>query len=130
MSYEALSFREGPAVALVLGQARPWRFRVALTTFVSAVFLSAFLIFQIQPLIGKYILPWYGGATSVWTACLLVFQSLLFAGYAYAHLISKWTLRRQTMLHFSLLAAALLVSIDDRGDVGGDGRLALLRAGR
>ena len=47
------------------------------------IFLSAFLLFQVQPLIGKYILPWFGGTAATWTTCLLFFQVLLLAGYAY-----------------------------------------------
>jgi len=75
------------------------------------VFLSAFLVFQIQPLISKYILPWYGGTAAVWTTCLLLFQMLLFAGYAYAHLVARLRLRVQTVVHLSLLVVASLVSI-------------------
>ncbi len=72
------------------------------------VFLSAFLLFQVQPLIGKYILPWFGGATGVWTTCLLFFQVMLLAGYAYAHLVvSRLSPRRQAILHAILLLAAL-----------------------
>ena len=48
-------------------------------------FLSAFLIFQVQMLLGKYILPWYGGVPAVWATCMLFFQTALLAGYAYAH---------------------------------------------
>jgi len=67
-----------------------------LKLFASAVFLSAFLLFQVQPIIGKYILPWFGSTPGVWTACLLFFQILLLAGYAYAHLIvSKLSPRGQ-----------------------------------
>ncbi len=47
------------------------------------IFLSAFLLFQVQPMMGKMILPWFGGAASVWTACMLFFQSLLLLGYLY-----------------------------------------------
>jgi SAM-dependent methyltransferase len=72
------------------------------------VFVSAFLIFQVQPLISKYILPWFGGTPGVWSVCLLFFQSLLFAGYAYAHLvIEHLTPRRQTVLHLALLVLAV-----------------------
>ena len=55
-----------------------------------AIFLSAFLLFQVQPLIGKFVLPWFGGTPSVWTTCMLFFQLLLFVGYAYAHLTTRW----------------------------------------
>ncbi|MBD3349622.1 MAG: ferrichrome ABC transporter permease [Candidatus Eisenbacteria bacterium] len=77
-----------------------------------AVFLSAFLIFQVQPMIGKHILPWFGGAPAVWTTCLLFFQSLLLAGYAYAHLsASRLPVRWQVSVHLVLLLAAVTVSI-------------------
>ena len=52
--------------------------------------LSAFLLFLVQPLIAKQIVPWFGGTSAVWTLCLVFFQSLLTAGYAY----SDWTTRR------------------------------------
>src|ERR1039458_6031893 len=72
------------------------------------IFPGAFLLFLVQPLIGKYILPWFGGAPAVWTICLLFFQLLLLGGYAYAHFISRWLKpRRQAMVHLVLLVAAL-----------------------
>jgi hypothetical protein len=49
------------------------------------IFLSAFLLFQVQPMIGRYVLPWFGGGPAVWTNCMLFFQAVLLAGYAYAH---------------------------------------------
>ena len=49
------------------------------------IFLSAFLLFQVQPIIAKMILPWFGGSASVWTACMLFFQMLLLLGYLYSH---------------------------------------------
>src|SRR5258707_1111248 len=49
------------------------------------IFLSAFLLFQVQPLIAKVILPWFGGSAAVWTTCMLFFQLLLLAGYVYSH---------------------------------------------
>ncbi len=72
------------------------------------IFLGAFLLFQVQPLIGKYILPWFGGGPGVWTTCLMFFQVALLGGYAYAH----WTARclkprQQVVLHLALLVAAL-----------------------
>src|SRR5436190_10147524 len=70
--------------------------------------LSAFLLFLVQPLIAKAILPWFGGAPSVWTVCLLFFQSALLAGYAYAHLSSRLVARRQVVLHLALLLLTLL----------------------
>lgn len=72
------------------------------------VILSAFLLFQVQPLIGKCILPWFGGTPAVWTTCMLVFQLLLFGGYAYAHLTAKClSPRGQAWLHIGLLMTAL-----------------------
>jgi len=73
-----------------------------------AIFVGAFLLFQVQPLIGKYILPWFGGTPSVWTICMLFFQMLLLGGYAYAHFTSRWfKTRTQVILYFGLLVAAL-----------------------
>src|SRR3954469_22849963 len=72
------------------------------------IFIGAFLLFQIQPLIGKYILPWFGGGPGVWTTCLLFFQTVLLGGYAYAHFSStRLTPRRQVILHFILLGLSL-----------------------
>jgi hypothetical protein len=72
-----------------------------------SAFLSAFLLFQIQPMIGKVILPWFGGAPAVWSAAMLFFQVLLTGGYAYAY----WLMRRkrQAVVHVSLLALTLIV---------------------
>ncbi len=58
--------------------------------FVAAVSASAFLIFLVQPIVGKRILPWYGGAPGVWTLCLAFYQLMLFLGYAYAHLLIRF----------------------------------------
>ncbi|MFN3326812.1 MAG: spermidine synthase [Bryobacteraceae bacterium] len=72
------------------------------------IFLGAFLLFQVQPILGKYVLPWFGGGPSVWTTCMLFFQVLLLAGYGYAHLIrSLPSGRAQWMVHAMLLAASL-----------------------
>ncbi|HVS52740.1 MAG TPA: fused MFS/spermidine synthase [Opitutaceae bacterium] len=72
------------------------------------IFTGAFLLFQVQPLIGKYILPWFGGGPGVWTTCLLFFQVLLLGGYAYAHFSTTYLKpKRQALVHFVLLAASL-----------------------
>src|SRR5271155_1457717 len=69
------------------------------------IFLSAFLLFQLQPMMGRYILPWFGGGPAVWTGCLLFFQTCLLAGYAYAHWLgSSSSVRRQVCVHVALLA--------------------------
>ena len=74
-----------------------------------AIFLSAFLLFQVEPLIAKVILPWFGGVAAVWTVCLLFFQVALLLGYLYAHLLTRSLGRRvQGWLHAGLLAASLL----------------------
>ena len=84
----------------------------AVVFLVPTAFLSAFLIFQVQPMIGKYILPWFGGAPAVWTTCLLFFQTLLLAGYAYAHLsVSRLRASWQAPIHIALLLLALTASV-------------------
>ena len=72
------------------------------------IFGSAFLLFLVQPILGKQILPWFGGAPAVWTTCLLFFQMLLLGGYVYAHGLTAWLKpRAQALLHVALLAASL-----------------------
>lgn len=72
------------------------------------VFLSAFLLFQVQPLIAKMILPWFGGTAAVWATCLLFFQSALLGGYYYSHfIVSRLAARKQWYLHTGLLALAI-----------------------
>jgi spermidine synthase len=73
----------------------------------AVIFISAFLIFLVQPLIAKQILPWFGGSAAVWATCLLFFQTALLAGYAYAHALTQWlSLRRQVLVHTALLLLA------------------------
>ncbi|HEX2926459.1 MAG TPA: hypothetical protein VHP38_09435 [Ruminiclostridium sp.] len=77
------------------------------SAYASVIFLGAFLIFQVQPMISKFILPWFGGTPSVWTVCMLFFQVFLFGGYLYAHLLtSKASPRVQSVIHVILLSAA------------------------
>jgi len=74
------------------------------------IFLSALLLFQVEPLIGKIILPWFGGVAAVWTVCLLFFQVVLLLGYLYAHLLTRrFGQRTQGWIHTALLAASLMV---------------------
>lgn len=74
----------------------------------ATILLSAFLLFLVQPLIARIILPWFGGTAAVWTTCMLFFQSLLLAGYAYAHgTNAKLSPRAQAIAHTVLLAAAV-----------------------
>jgi len=73
------------------------------------IFVSAFLLFLLQPIIAKEILPWFGGSAAVWTTCLVFFQSVLTAGYAYADvLVRKLTPRAQMQVHVALLAASMV----------------------
>ncbi len=79
-----------------------------MTLYALTIFTSAFLLFLVQPIVAKQILPWFGGSAAVWTTCLVFFQLLLLAGYAYA----DWTTRKlaarsQVVLHVVLLAASL-----------------------
>jgi len=77
--------------------------------FAATVFLSAFLLFQIQPIIAKIILPWFGGSSSVWSVCMVFFQVGLLLGYAYGHWLNeKLTTRRQMWTHGGLLLLSLL----------------------
>jgi hypothetical protein len=87
--------------------------------FSSAIFLSAFLLFQVQPMMGRFVLPWFGGGPAVWTNCMLFFQVLLLAGYAYAHWLgSLRNVRLQVSIHLALLAGSLLfLPIGPRSDI-------------
>jgi hypothetical protein len=73
------------------------------------IFVSAFLLFQVQPVISKTILPWFGGSPAVWTTCVLFFQLMLLAGYAYADwLIQRVPANRQGLIHLAIVVAAVL----------------------
>jgi len=76
--------------------------------YAAAVFLSAFLLFQVQPVLGKFILPRYGGGAAVWTACLLFFQVMLLGGYAWAHGMRRWFPASHRRIHALLLAASVI----------------------
>lgn len=72
-----------------------------------SVFVSAFLLFAVQPLVGKALLPWFGGSPAVWTTCMVFFQVLLVAGYAWAHWLQRFAVHQQLRLHAGLLGLAL-----------------------
>jgi hypothetical protein len=75
----------------------------------ATVALSAFLLFLIEPMLAKMILPWFGGSAAVWATCLVFFQSALLAGYYYADVSSRrLAARQQAFVHLGLLACALL----------------------
>jgi hypothetical protein len=76
--------------------------------FALTIFASAFLLFLVQPIIAKQILPWFGGTAAVWSTCLVFFQLTLLAGYVYSDWVTrKLDIRRQAVLHLALIALAL-----------------------
>jgi hypothetical protein len=76
------------------------------------IFLGAWLLFQIQPLIARSILPWFGGTAAVWTGCMLFFQTFLLLGYGYAYVLQRWlSWRNGWLLHSLLLLAAALFAM-------------------
>jgi hypothetical protein len=98
-------------VALNAG-ARTRRVKPVAASFGVTIFLSAFLLFWVQLLLGKYILPWFGGTPAVWTTCMLFFQVGLLGGYTYAHLVSsRLRPRAQGLLHAGLILACVLLLV-------------------
>ena len=94
----------GPLATAPSGSTRGSIFLLGLT-----VFLSAFLLFQVQPIIARYILPWFGSTPGVWTTALLFFQVTLLVGYAYAHfIVVRFSWRKQALIHAVLLGVTLL----------------------
>ncbi len=86
------------------------RRRYSALAFSVAVFLSAALLFVVEPMFGKMVLPLLGGSPAVWTTCMLFFQGALLLGYLYAHLGPRWLgLRRHTFIHIGLLALCVAV---------------------
>jgi len=78
--------------------------------YAAAIFLGAFLLFLVQPIIAKQILPWFGGSAAVWATCMVFFQVVLLIGYTYADATTRrLTAKRQAALHVALLALSLLV---------------------
>jgi hypothetical protein len=77
--------------------------------YLAIIFLSAFLLFQVQPLIAKLILPYFGGGAAVWTACLLFFQAFLLLGYFYAHCLTQIkSVKKQLGIHLLLLISSVI----------------------
>ena len=100
--------------------------------FAVTIFLSAFLLFQVQPLIAKIILPWFGGSAAVWSAAMLFFQLVLLAGYGYAHVLIRYLREKsQFMVHGALLlvSCVLLPILPSRSwqpQIAGDPTLRIL----
>jgi len=108
---------------------------VAILPYALTIFVSAFLLFLVQPIIAKQILPWFGGSSAVWTTCLVFFQSTLLAGYAYADVTRRLGQRRQAILHVALMVislASLPILASEAWKPSGDeepiGRILLLLA--
>ncbi len=70
--------------------------------------LGSFLLFLVQPMVARLALPQLGGAPAVWNSAMLVYQALLLAGYAYAHVLQRLSIARQALVHGALFAAAAL----------------------
>jgi len=100
---ERILVRAGPVEAALPGVGTP-----KMQPYWVSIFLGAFLLFSVQLLLGKYFLPWFGGTPAMWTTCMFFFQTVLLAGYAYAHALTRWfTPRTQGYLHSVLLLTAL-----------------------
>jgi hypothetical protein len=81
-----------------------------ITAYKLTIFLSAYLLFAVQLVLGKYLLPWFGGTPTMWTTCMFFFQILLLSGYAYAHALANGlSLRAQGAWHSALLSASFLL---------------------
>ena len=81
-----------------------------LASFAATLFVSALLLFLVQPMVGKMILPMLGGTPAVWNTCMVFFQAALLAGYAYAHATTAWLgVRRQALVHLVVLLVPLFV---------------------
>src|SRR6056297_3040793 len=92
---------DAPAVAVLP--------RLTPVVFVLTLFLSASLLFFVQPLFTRIVLPHVGGSPAVWTTAMLFFQSVLIAGYLYAHILSRaLPVRGQMLVHLGVWAVALL----------------------
>jgi SAM-dependent methyltransferase len=79
-------------------------------TYAITIFTGAFLLFQVEPLLARQILPWFGGSSAVWITCMLFFQLLLVAGYAYSHLLAtRLRPRRQALVHIAIVSACVLL---------------------
>src|SRR5919108_463113 len=105
MSIDLSNEIEAPAIPETLSRTSV----AALPFYWLSIFLGAFLLFAVQLILGKYLLPWFGGTPALWTTCMFFFQALLLAGYAYAHALANWfSTRLQSVVHTLVMSAALL----------------------
>ncbi len=89
-------------------QFRSRRFDLAL--FAATIFISAFLLFSVEPLVAKRILPWFGGSAAVWSTCLVFYQVALLLGYSYARFLTRrFKPRAQSTIHIVLLVVSLIL---------------------
>ena len=105
------------------GTLRPGPARAVLLVYTAAVFASAFLLFLVQPMFSKMVLPLLGGTPAVWNTCMLFFQAALLGGYLYAHLGTRLSSKHQALLHIALLALAglmLPISVAGAAPEGGE----------
>jgi hypothetical protein len=94
------------------GRLETRRLATTLPLYTATIFLSAFLLFGIQPMFAKMVLPRLGGSPGVWSVAMVFFQTVLLAGYGYAHLlVSRFTVRRAALIHISLMVLVLLVGL-------------------
>ncbi len=101
---DGLPHPPGVGTCLISGKAQAERRGgggIVWVVFGCSIFLSAFLLFMVEPLLGKYLTPWFGGGAGIWLTCLAFFQVVLFLGYAYAHVLQKFCFRRQILIHLS-----------------------------
>src|SRR5438874_13189849 len=98
-----------PDLSVSAGQPSENRNRLVLVVYTAAIFVSALLLFSVQPLFTKMVLPRLGGSPAVWSVAMVFFQSLLLGGYAYAHFLMQ--VRNRTIpvaVHLVLLVVAML----------------------
>src|ERR1700716_3626568 len=80
--------------------------------FATTLFVSAALLFLVQPLLARMVLPLLGGAPAVWNTCMVFFQAALLAGYGYTHsATTRWPVRRQTLVHLGVLVLPFLFTL-------------------
>src|SRR5437763_10494276 len=94
-----------------LGAATPSAssYRTLLASFIAAIFVSAALLFAVQPMFTKLVLPQLGGAAAVWSVAMVFFQTTLLAGYAYAHLLTRFVPGRMSIIvHLTVMVIACL----------------------
>lgn len=84
-----------------------------LSLFLIIIFCNAFLLFQIQPILAKELLPRFGGSAAIWSASMMFYQTMLLVGYLYAHYLNKLSLKRQFLIHVILLTIAGFITFAD-----------------